>query len=170
MAFDAKRFVKTKFIPRTEDVSVPDMKDFFPDGEPAVWKVRGLTGQELGWAAEASERNKGIAAILSGLTSGSDKEIAQAVKELVGVGGNTPADIAKRIEHLRLGSVDPMCTQDLAVRLCEVYPVEFYQLTNAILRLTGQGQMPGKSMPSGEIMKSGPASPSAMPEGVSSTS
>ena len=169
MGFDSKAFLKTKFIPRTDEVSVPDLQPFFPDGAPAVWKVRGLTGQELGRAAEASDRNKNIAAILEGLTADSSKEKATALKELMGVGGNTPADIAKRIEHLALGSVDPKCPPELAVRLCEVFPVEFYQITNKIMELTGRGQMPGKSQPSGVTGKSGQASHSAIPEGDSST-
>jgi hypothetical protein len=168
MPFDAKKFTKTKFVHRTEDVPVPDLKEFFPEGEKAVWTVRGLTGQELGRANEAADRNKNIAAILSGLTSGAEKEITDAVKDLVGVGGNTPADISKRLEHLCLGSVEPKCTHDLAVRLCETFPVEFFQITNAIVRLTGQGQLPGKREPSGATGMSAPASPSVTQEGVSS--
>ena len=169
MPFDVKKFNKTKFSHRTEAIPVPDMKDFFPDGEEAVWKVRGLTGQELGRANEAAERSKNMAAILAGLTSGSGKEITDAVKELVGVGGSTPADIAKRLEHICIGSVDPVCTHDLAVRLCEVFPVEFFQITNAIVRLTGQGQMPGKVPPSGVTGMSAQPSHSATPGGGSST-
>ena len=168
--FDAKKFLKTKFIPRTEEVPVPDLQAFFPDGAKAVWKVRGLTGHELGRANEAAERNKNIAAILEGLVSGAAKEQTEAVKELLGVGGSTPQDIAKRLEHLTTGSVDPPCTSDLAVRLCETFPVEFFQLTNRIVQLTGQGQMPGKQPPSGETPKSAPASPSDTPGGGSSSS
>jgi hypothetical protein len=170
MAFDSKRFLKTKFTARTEDVPVPDLAAFFPDDAKPVWKVRGLTGQELGRANEAAERNKNVAAILEGLASGAGKEQTEAVKELLGVGGSTPQDIAKRLEILSIGSVDPQCAPDLAVRLCEAYPVEFYQITNRINFLTGQGQMPGKQPPSGETPKSAPASPSDMPEGVFSTS
>lgn len=169
MGFDAKKFQKAKFIPRIEDVPVPDLQAFFPEGEKAVWKVRGLTGQELGRANEAAERNANMAAILAGLTSRSDREVQDAVKQLVGIAGNTPTDISKRLEHLILGSVDPKCTNDLAVRLCETYPIEFYTITNTIVRLTGQGQMPGKQPPSGETGTSVPASPSVMPEGDSCT-
>lgn len=170
MAFDAKKFLKTKFTPRTEEVPVPDLAAFFPDGAKAVWKVRGLTGQELGRANEATERNKNVAAILEGIASGVAKEQTEAVKELLGVGGSTPQDIAKRLELLATGSVDPKCPPDLAIRLCETFPVEFFQLTTRISLLTGQGQMPGKQPPSGETQKSGPASPLDTPGGGSSTS
>jgi hypothetical protein len=170
MAFDSKKFLKTKFTPRTESVPVPDLQAFFPEKAKAVWTVRGLTGQELGRAAEAAERNKNVASLLEALVSAEAKEKAEAVKELLGVGGGVPQDIAKRLEHLVLGSVDPPCTLDLAVRLCESFPVEFYQLTNAIIQLTGRGQMPGKQQPSGGTAKSEPASPSDTPGGDSSTS
>lgn len=169
MGFDAKKFSKTKFSPRTEDVPVPDLKEFFAEGEAPVWKIRGLTGQELGQANEAADRNKNMIAILAGLASRSEKEVTNSVKELLGVGGNTPDDVAKRIEHLVLGSVDPVCTQELAVRLCTVFPIEFFQITNKIYQITGQGQMPGKPKPSGAAATSDQALPSATPEGDSST-
>ena len=169
MSFDSKKFLKTKFIPRTEGLALPDLQAFFKEGETAVWIVRGLTGQEVGRASEASDRNKNIAAILEGLTAEASKDKAEALKDLLGIGGNTPADIAKRLEHLTIASVDPKCTLDLAVRLCEVYPIEFYQLTNKIMELTGRGQLPGKQPASGATEKSGPASPSVTTGADSST-
>jgi len=168
MGFDSKKFLKTKFVPRTEGVPVPDLREFFPPGESPTWMVRGLTGQEVGRANEASERNRNIAAILEGLAGEAAKEKAEAVKELLGIGGTTPQDVAKRLEHLTLGSVDPKCTLDLAVRLCETFPIEFFLLTNKIMELTGKGQMPGKQQPSGGMEKSGRVSRSATPEGGSS--
>jgi hypothetical protein len=121
----------------------------------------------VGRSAEAAGRNKNIAAILEGLMSPEAKEKSLAVKELLGVGDAVPDDIAKRLEHLALGSVDPPCPLDLAVRLCTSFPIEFYTLTNKIMELTGKGQVPGKQPPSGEIQKSAPASPSDTPEGAS---
>ena len=168
MGFDVKKFNKTKFAPRTDEVPVPDLKEFFAEGEKPVWKVRGLTGQELGRANEAAERNKNMVAILAGLASRNEKEITESVKELLGVAGSTPDDIAKRIEHLVLGSVDPVCSQELAVKLCTVKGIEFYQITNKIYELTGLGQTPGKPKPSGEAALSDPVLPSATPEGDSS--
>ena len=169
MKFDSKKFLKTKFERRTFPVPVPDLQAFFPEGEKAVWLVRGLTGQELGRADAAADKNKNIAAIVAGLTADNSKEKAAAIKDLLGIGGDTPADIVKRIEHLILGSVDPVCTRELAVKLCETYPVEFIMLTNKIVELTGQGQIPGKLPPSGATAASGQALPCATPEGDSST-
>lgn len=170
MSFDTKKFLKEKYVHRVEEVAVPDMAAFFSEGEKAVWKVRGLTGQELGRANEAVEKNRNVAAILEGIMSATGKEKTEAVKSMIGVAaGQTPADVVKRIEHLVIGSVDPACTQEMAVKVCEVWPVVFFDLTNTILKLSGAGQMPGKQKPSGETILSGPASPSDTPEEGSST-
>ena len=169
MQFDAKKFLKTKFTPRTEAVPVPDLAAFFPEGSEALWKVRGLTGQELGRVNEAAERNKTAAAVLEAVVSAGDKEKTAAIREMLGIAVNVPPDISRRLALLAAGSVDPPCTEELAVRLCEAFPVEFFQLTQTITRLTGQGHMPGKQPPSGETPTSATASPSPTPGGVSFT-
>lgn len=139
MSFDKKAFLKTQFEPRVEAVPVPDLKMFFSEGAEAVWKVRGLTGHELGKINEAKDRNKNLEALLSAMVSSNAAEKADAIKELMGMGDKTPDDIVRRLEMLVLGSVDPAVDQEFAVRLCTYFPVEFMQLTNAITRLTGQG-------------------------------
>lgn len=170
MAFDPKKFLKEKFIFRTEAVPVPDLREWFGEGDEPLWVVRGLTGQELGKVKEAPSRYKKMSGILEGLMSAVSKEVVDSVKSAIGQGaGETPDDVAIRIDQLITASVDPKCTLDLAVRLCEVFPIEFYMLTNKITILTGQGQMPGKPKPSGETTGSGPACSSPTPEGGSST-
>jgi len=161
MPFDVKKFEKAKFVPVVAEVEVPDLKEFFGECEPAVWKVRGLTGQEMGRANEAVDRNRNISAVIEGLVSDNSKEKSEAIKSLLGISKfDTPADIAKRIAFLQYGSVEPTCTEEMAVKLCEVKPIEFFTLTNKIVELTGQGQATGKSKPSGEMKASGQASPS----------
>lgn len=148
MGFDGKRFVNTRFVPREEDVPVDDLKEWFEkDGKP-LWRVRGLTGQELGAVNEAVERNKNIAAILEGLLAPENAEKVESLRKLLGVSDDVPQDIAKRIEMLTRGSVAPECDLDLALKLCENFPIEFYEITQVIIRLTGQGRIPGKSKPS----------------------
>ncbi|SEM79173.1 hypothetical protein SAMN04489760_14818 [Syntrophus gentianae] len=137
--FDLKKFRNAKFEPRYEDVSVPDLKGFFEEGIEPLWRVRNLTGHELGKVNEAAERNKSIAAIMEGLVSCSAEDKAEAVKRLVGLGDETPNDVARRLEMLALGSVDPAIDHVTAVRLCTHFPIEFYSLTAIITKLTGLG-------------------------------
>lgn len=149
MGFKAQSFIDAKFSARVEDIELPDLKDWFEENEKPVWKVRGLLGQELGRANAAAEQSKNIGAILDGIASRVPKEQTDAIRKITGLGGETPADIIKRMEILVIGSVDPECSWDLAVKLCERFPIEFYQLTNKILQLTGQGHVPGKPKASG---------------------
>jgi hypothetical protein len=150
MSFDKKIFMKTKFEPRVEPVPVPDLKEFFAAGEDPVWSVRGLTGHELGQVNEAKERNENIGAILEAIVSESSKEKAEAVKALIGLNDKTPGDIVQRIAMLKIGSVEPECDEELAVRLCTHFPGVFVPLTNKIRNLTGQGStVKKKQTPSG---------------------
>lgn len=157
MGFDTKKFQKAKFAFRTEAVSVPDLKEWFGTNDEPVWIVRGLEGSELGFVNETAQRNRNIAAILQGILSPDDDAKMQAVRDLVGVPGNTPEDIARRLEMLVLGSVDPKVEMETAIKLCKVFPIEFMQLTNKITILTGQGQVPGKQKGSGGTPPSEPA-------------
>jgi len=154
MTFDKKRFMKTSFEPRIKKVPVPDLKDFFIEGAEPVWSVRNLSGHELGKVNEAAQRNKTISAILDGIISADAKDKVDAIKASIGLDDNTPDDIARRLDLLAIGSVDPEIDHEMAVRLCTYYPIEFYQLTNEITTLTGQGAQ----------IKKKPSSSGATPE------
>lgn len=178
MQFDTQKFLQTKFQAREDSVPVPDMKEFFnynpddpdnpefikdpkskkksgvkiknPKWKPPVWKIRGLTGVEVARANEAMDRNKNISAIIEGLIAHNAREKVQAVKQLIGNDEKVPNEIAKRIELLIMGSIDPKVDTELAVKICRVFPIEFYEITNKISLLTGQGHLPGKLKPCGE--------------------
>ena len=101
MAFDPKKFLKEKFIFRTEAVPVPDLREWFGEGDEPLWVVRGLTGQELGKVKEAPSRYKKMSGILEGLMSAVSKEVVDSVKSAIGQGaGETPDDVAIRIDQL----------------------------------------------------------------------
>jgi hypothetical protein len=148
MAFKAKDFDKAKFSPRTTDVPVPGLSEWF-DG-PAVWKVRGLSGNELGRCNELAEKNrKNIADIVKALVANNGGETADAIQGLVSLSDDVPQDVARRIEYLIAGSVDPDCPLDRAVLLNQAFPIEFRIISEEIFKLTGQGHVPGKPTPSG---------------------
>lgn len=151
--FDKKKFKAAKLKPRTLDVHVPSLSDFFDKGK-AIWTIKGLTGQEIGYTKEAAAKNKNLTAIVDAI-AGSQKEKVQGIKDALGI-GKIPDDIAQRVAQLEMGSVNPKCDTDMAVRLCEHFPVEFYNLTNEILKLTGQGSEPGKPKGSTQTPESEP--------------
>lgn len=155
MRFDQKAFSKQAFTPRTEAVEVKALAQWFtdlPDGESPTWTVRGLTADELGRADEAAERQRNLADALEAFAGAVGPEKVVATQELLGVKrGGIPAETAKRQEMLVLGSVDPEITLDVARKLGKTFPVEFRLLTNKIVILSGQGSVPGKSPPSGDV-------------------
>lgn len=141
MTFDSQKFLKTKYKDRTEDVPVPELKKFFPDGETPVWTVRGLTAEEIARANDAVSQNADVSAIITALAAKHSKEKAEAVKDMLGMSTAVPADIVKRISHLVSGSVSPECDQEMAVKLGENHSVVFFKLTNKILELSGKGRV-----------------------------
>lgn len=154
MGFDRKKFLEAGFSPRTSEVPVPDMAEFFEEGAPAVWKVRGLKGIEVGQTNDAMEKYRNVGGLIEKILGGSHQEKLDAAIKALGFGEGTPADVVKRMEYLRMGSVDPVVDRDLASRVCEYFPIEFYQITNEILTLTGKGHVPGKQDASGGTTES----------------
>ena len=155
MAFNADEFIAAKFERRTKVVNVPELKDWFDEGEDAVWTVQSLTGNEIAKADEIASRRSISAAILEGLITMRAQDVKEAIKKMVGKTDDITETTAKRMQHLIFGSVSPPCNEDLAVKLNDRYPTVFISLTNEILRLSGQGKLsPGKSKPFGKAKKS----------------
>lgn len=149
MGFDAERFRTAGLEPRRSSVAVPELAHWFPDGEEPVWIVRALTGEELARANEAGQRAAMIQSAVEALAAAANRDDqGEAIANLIGYGSETPAELAKRFDHLVSGSVEPRIDRDLAVRLFRSYPVTGYKLTNEIFRLTGLGPEVGKSQPS----------------------
>lgn len=142
MSFDLQRFRGTALAPRQASVPVPDLGAWF-EGEP-VWVVRGLTGEEIALANDTGNRLKIYAATVEALASAARSDQAEALKSLMGV-TDVPEDLAKRIDHLTFGSVEPALSREDAVKLFRAYPVVAYTLSNKILELTGMGPDLGKA-------------------------
>jgi hypothetical protein len=151
MAFNAKAFMQSQFVPRTAQVDVSGLATWFGDDQP-LWTVRGQTANEIASANEASAKHKNIDAIIKAIASNAD-QIGE-LKKAVGISSDTPTEIVKRLEQLVQCSVEPVITLDVAVKLAETRPVEFYLLTNKILELTGLGMDLKKPKASGETTKS----------------
>lgn len=150
--FDKKAFSKANFVPRTEQVSVSSLADWF-EGDP-LWTVRGLSFEELSRADSKADQTQTMIAVIEALSGGDKKEQATAIQEALGMGDNTPPQMIKRLEMLVIGSVSPEIDLPIAVKLAENFPVEFKELTDKIITLTGQGRVLGKQKGSGSKQKS----------------
>ena len=156
MSFDIKKYKKTKFEHQTVDVPLPpSFADFFGEGEKLVWKVRGLTGQELGRAQVAAQKNQNLSAMVEALITGKDKAKTKAFKEMLGVDDEkTPQAMAEAFEKVRLGSVEPAADLELVLMLCTRSPTAFFNINLEIKKLTEGGMLPGKPKCSGIIPES----------------
>jgi hypothetical protein len=137
VSFGASKFQHAEYAPRMETVPMPVLVEFFGEGEAAEFTVRGLTASELNKAHEAGNRQKNLDAVVKAIAS--QKEQVAEIRKALGLSADTPGEIAKRMEMLVAGSVEPKLDHATVAKLAEVFPVEFYDLSNRITNLTGQG-------------------------------
>ena len=137
--FDINKFMNSTLVPRTAEVEVEELLSWFPEGEKAIWKVRGLTATEMAKAQEAATKSQNIIAVVEAISGTNNTEKVTALKELLGTDDDVPIELAKRMEHLVCGVIAPKIELDLAVKLAQNYPIVFMTLAQKILTLTGLG-------------------------------
>lgn len=138
MPFNPDKFERAQFEARTKAVEVKALADFFDEGTEPVWTVRGLSSNELHRSIEAGQRQKTLGKVLESIAD-AGAPVADARRALGFTGKETQGEVAKRLEMLAIASVEPVIPLNLAVKLAENFPIEFYQLTNEITELTGMG-------------------------------
>lgn len=149
-----QRFLSAALAPREVSTDTPELLGtLFEEGEKPVWTVRGLSAAELGRAKQASEEGlETVKALVQAMAGEGDK--AAQIRKAFGLGDDdVPQNISYRIEVLAAGSVSPKLgaeNRDVAVKLAETFPTTFYDLTNKVLNLTGQGAVLGKPKRSGK--------------------
>lgn len=137
MPFNAEKFEAAKFEARKGRVSVPALAPFFDENEEPWWEVRGLNSIELHQAIEAGRKQQSIDSIVRAISSSQDQ--VKAIRAAIGLTKDTPGEVAKRLEMLVAGSINPTVTLPQAVKLAEAFPIEFMLITNEITELTGKG-------------------------------
>lgn len=147
-----EKYRNERRAPRTEQIKVPQLAPYFDDAEPLI-TVRGLSAAELGRCKEAANRQRDTAAMAAALIGGNSDEKARAIKQLSD-GPEIPDRVVESIEILALGCVEPKIDHSIAVLMSEDFPIEFHQLANTILKLTGAGRVLGKPSASGKTAKS----------------
>ncbi len=138
--FDTSKFGNTNFERRQESVEVKALSDFFKKGEEPKILVQGLTHHEVSQCAEGLTSDVNLESLLKA-AAGHKPAMKEAVDELIGKTVAVPKDTKKRIMHLVAGSVEPKIDEMTAILLAERFPIEFSQLSNKIVELTGLGQV-----------------------------
>ena len=142
MGFNADRFNAAAAKPREDTMAFPELAAFFDEGERPVWTVRGLTGPELFVALEAEARHAGLAKLVEAAASSTN--MVNALRAAAGIPVGTPGEMAKRLEMLVAGSVNPKVDLPTAVNIATRFPIDFINLTQKISVLTGKGFDLGK--------------------------
>lgn len=88
---------------------------------------------------EAQQRNKAVESLIGAAVSASMADKADAIKSMMGIGGELPDDTARRIEALILASVAPECDRETAIKISVYFPTVFSKLTDKIFYLSGEG-------------------------------
>lgn len=151
MNFNKTKFMKQQFEPRTALVAVPALSAWFDDiteGEQCCFTVRGMTGEELAKVMESSIRAKDISSIVEAISSSENAK--DKIKDVLGLGTDTPADMIKRLEQLVVACVQPQLDLENVKKLATAFPIEFYTLTNKVTELTGLGMDIKKPLASGQ--------------------
>jgi len=141
---DLTKFEQASFKDREESVPVPELKDFFPEDEKPVWVIKGLTAHELSIVTNAVTANAGREKLLSAIIAGSSEEKVDAIRQamsIIKVSDNIPDDLCKRHATIVMGSVNPVCSEEMAVKLGMNFPTILFQLSQKIYALTGLGRV-----------------------------
>lgn len=165
--FDLAAFRKAKFQERAEDVPLSGLTaagfgGYEGEGDdakplPVVFRVRGLTAEELAKADQEADNSKLLLKVAERL-SGSESEKAQALLEGLGLGDSTPKALAKKLSHVQMAVVTPELKIQDVVRIADAFPMDFLELSVHIYDLTGQGKVAQvKRKPSGKSQTSKPA-------------
>lgn len=151
MGFDIEKFSNADLQQRQAKVAVPELKEFFGVDEPHVWTVKGLTGEEHARVNEAVKQNKDLGTLVQNLFSESTEKKIEAIREAFGMTDEVPDDIVRRIAMLRYGSIEPECSQEIAVKIASNFVIVLFNLTSKIMELTGLGSTLGESNASGQM-------------------
>jgi hypothetical protein len=145
---DVKAFRKAEFVPREMEVTLDALaKAGFGDGKV---KVRGLTAHELATAEESADNSKMLMGVAENLAGASKDKLAGLLDGL-GLSGDVPQTLARKMCHVQMGVVDPEMDLGDVAKLAETFPIEFGMIARHIYELTGKGQIAQvKPKPSGK--------------------
>ena len=153
---DTERFMAEKFGDRTEVVPVPELQHWFGEDEKAEWIIRGITAHELALVNNEIAANAGKEKIMQALIGGGkNSEQIDAIRaslNIIKLSDNVPEDLCRRQATIVMGSVNPKCNDEMAIKLGLNFPTIYLQLSQKIFALTGLGRV-GESMPCGEQVK-----------------
>jgi len=145
-----EKFRQARHERRTAVVKVPALADFFDEGEKPEMTVQMLTGPEVAKARERITRNAVVEQLIEKIVSEKASSKIEAIQQALGLSDDVPNDLVYRIAVCEFGVASVDLQQEDCVKLADICPTTFYEITSKILELTGLGQVAlGESNASG---------------------
>jgi len=145
-SFNGHRFAHAPLKHSTETVEVPCLRPWFdnlPEDQQPVLHIRGLSYEELTRADIAAERGQEtLGRVIAILSEGKGDELEATLRNLIGVGKDAPAKYVKRLQYMTMGCEE--MNEEAAMKFSVHFSIEFGEITNKILALTGRGSETGK--------------------------
>jgi len=140
---DLGLFEATQFKHRTQEIQVPSLKKFYPKNTIPIIIVRNLEGAEIAAIDLEVGMNKEARKQVADIAS---EDVVKAMKTLFHFisGDDVPDSHVRALNIVHKGIVSPAFTFEGVVKLATTYPIEFKQLFNTIIQLTGLGAIEEK--------------------------
>lgn len=147
--FDIEQFKTTQFEDRTDKEPVPELSDWFSEGETPEFTVRALIGPEIAVIRQEAEKRRAAQKIIAEAEhkNYSDTIIAAARIVMGLIDEKIPEEHARYIHIVRLGCLELNGDLDAAVKIGKEYGVVLNRLAMKILELTGSGRAVKKKPP-----------------------
>ena len=151
MTFDINAFDAATVSLPTKRIPVPQLKDFFEDGEPVEWEIKALSGLELAVVEEWAQKEKmeTMKNLFEAIAANSVDKMKVGFEELfnpnVDENGEAmlPQHYLKCLKKFELASV-PACPSHVAVKIAKFFPNPFYTIVREIDVLSAAGPDLGK--------------------------
>ena len=142
MSFDFNAFENAPVNFPTKKIPVPQLKNFFPEGEEPEWEIKSLTGIEIAISNQAPIDYRRKKAMIEALTDDNASSIAmkKAFQELLGKcpEDTMPEEYLRWLKIVEFGSI-PHCPESICVKLAHAKGAVFRLLANDISVMSGLG-------------------------------
>ena len=140
MSFDLNAFENAPVNFPTKKIPVPQLKNFFPEGEDPEWEIKSLTGMEIAISNQAATNSEKVKAALQAISAGgSGIAMKDGFNELFGKDADfTPEEYLRWLKIVEYGSV-PRCPEHICVKLAHSKGALFRLLAHEISVMSGLG-------------------------------
>lgn len=148
MAFQIDKFTTAKWQDRITIVPVPELKEFFDEGDELTWTLKCISASEVATARDHVKNSRNKEDLINSLFKHNIPDnLLNELKEKAGIkrtDGKVHKEVIFRKAILMAASVNPTCSETMALILGERFPETFDRLANEAFELIGLGASVGE--------------------------